>query len=573
MTTDGMSGADTVSVNDPNGETAGKADAQRLPESLSLALAVYQTPSQFAELLHGKADLPDDIGLLLRLAGGAPLPEDIVLPPFSAPEDVRPAAQFFIEQILLAHDANHYRVLGTRPTASPEELKINHRLLMRLYHPDRHVLEGLDTDRQASHAARINLAYTNLHSPAARSAYDLSLRQAQQARQTITPAAPLRATRRRHSTTPAAPLLPPWAARHLPQLVLAGFALLAVAAVGLVYLNRTPSGAIGAGDDFAQQPAAVIADASKPAQAQHHDNQQIEYLKQLATTGQTMPMPDAPALTTPTRLVSNAETAAAADETPTQTTKTANTLRDAADTATMKATTTLREVNTATTLAVAAVAIPAATPVAAPVATRNAASVATTPAPTASTRPATPVSAPAQPTVPAAATGQSPPAPHQPTRPAVAPPMSSPSPASLPATAPMATVATVPPPGAAAAAADDGTENLGGLLDALSILYEKGDLEAFLALFDENARIENGGKAHIRNDYDNLFRDTHARKLTIYNMNWVKDGSTYRGQGSFQARVLSRNSSTPRIYNGTITLEVVRNSSAFLIRGMYHKMG
>lgn len=169
------------------------------------------------------------------------------------------------------------------------------------------------------------------------------------------------------------------------------------------------------------------------------------------------------------------------------------------------------------------------------------------------------------------------PAPVVSTAPIVAPPAAARA-ETPPAPAPIVVANATPAPTSAPEAPptiDNRQESLDTLLAAFTLLYEKGDLEAFLALFDENARAENGGKTRIRNDYDNLFRTTAARKLYIYDMNWVQDGDIYRGQGGFQAKVRPKGAANQRIYDGTITLEVLKRPApaSLLIRKISHKTG
>ena len=104
----------------------------------------------------------------------------------------------------------------------------------------------------------------------------------------------------------------------------------------------------------------------------------------------------------------------------------------------------------------------------------------------------------------------------------------------------------------------------------LSALYRRGDLEGFLALFDENAHIEGGGKARIRTDYDALFRGTRARELRIADLQWVRDGEVFRGEGSFQARVVRQGEDTERTYQGVIRLEAIAGNGTARLRGMFH---
>lgn len=135
----------------------------------------------------------------------------------------------------------------------------------------------------------------------------------------------------------------------------------------------------------------------------------------------------------------------------------------------------------------------------------------------------------------------------------------------------IANPATSAPPSAAAPAQDNSHDALSALVSHLTTLYERGDLEGFLALFDEDARAELGGKERIRSDYEKLFRTSEARKLNIYDLNWVKEGDRFRGKGSFQASVMRKGESAAHLYNGTITLEVSGRNEAPLILGIFHK--
>src|SRR5512147_2730773 len=113
-------------------------DAGRNPGAAgiaALALAFHRAPAQYPDLLHGRAPLPSGIAALLKLAGGSE--PDSAAAALAPADALRAAAHFFIEQVLLHHDSSHYRVLGLEPGASSEQIKEHHRLLMRVFHPDR----------------------------------------------------------------------------------------------------------------------------------------------------------------------------------------------------------------------------------------------------------------------------------------------------------------------------------------------------------------------------------------------------------------------------------------------------
>jgi hypothetical protein len=136
------------------------------------------------------------------------------------------------------------------------------------------------------------------------------------------------------------------------------------------------------------------------------------------------------------------------------------------------------------------------------------------------------------------------------------------------------TPATTPPPAAETPAPPPpktiGLEDLSALVTQLSARYERGDLEGFLALFDEAARIETGDKARIRSDYDELFRTTDMRQLRISDMKWVTDGALLRGKGNFQGKVVRKGEDVVRSYTGTIRLDAVPAGGTVRLRGMLH---
>lgn len=467
-------------------------------DAVAVALAFYQAPARHHDLLHGHAPLPAGVDRLLRLAGGAAPGEAGAAP---HPDELAAAARFFVEQVLLAHDADHYRLLGVNRDADLEQIKEHHRLLMRMFHPDRD--NGIEPEVKAAHASRINLAYNALRQAGNRSAYDTQLRQA---RKPAMAAPAARAAYRRMAPQPAglAPRMPPVVARNLPQFVLGGIALIAVVAVAAVYLDRPPEGAIGweAGDRAARaaapEPGPRLAAAQSPATA--------------------LPAPPA----------------------------------------------------TSTHPAAAREAPPALAP-ASPVAVKPALAA-----------PLAPKPALAAPPKPAPATSTAQPAPAPPTRLAQAERNRTEAAAqSAPASAPVAPAAAPPAEAVAAAAvaapqpapappAGLSETDLAKLVARFSERYASGDLESFMALFDDAARSEAGGKGQIRSDYENLFRNSQQRSIVIWGMDWRQSGDQARGEGSFQARVLRSGESAPRTYTGKISIEAVWRGNTALIRSFNH---
>jgi hypothetical protein len=134
--------------------------------ALRLALDLLQEP--WGVRLVRQRALPEGVVLLLNVAAGDEASEVAAADASGKPrETVKQAASFFIEQILLAPDADCYRVLGASPSATSTELRRNMALLMRWLHPDI-AREG----DQSVFAARIAEAWSKLKTPERRAAYD-----------------------------------------------------------------------------------------------------------------------------------------------------------------------------------------------------------------------------------------------------------------------------------------------------------------------------------------------------------------------------------------------------------------
>lgn len=134
--------------------------------ALSLALELLYVPWRVR--LVREQPLPEGVPLLLRVAAGDAASEETAARAAGRPpEVVRQAATFFIEQVLLAPDADSYRVLGAGPSATAGELRTNMALLMKWLHPD-----TAHDGEQSVFAQRIATAWNNLKTPDRRAAYD-----------------------------------------------------------------------------------------------------------------------------------------------------------------------------------------------------------------------------------------------------------------------------------------------------------------------------------------------------------------------------------------------------------------
>jgi hypothetical protein len=502
---------------------------------VALALAFHRAPTQHADLLHGRTPLPPGVDILLKLAGGsAPDPAYAAL---ASPDELKAAAMFFVEQVLFHHDVSHYRVLGVEPGASLDQIKEHHRLLMRVFHPDR---DNRADDWKGAFATRINLAYSNLRDPDARQRHDAELKQAAR------PGSPSRAARRATSMhRPAARVsrasgLPPIVMRHLPQWVLAATALVAFGVVGTVYLDNPPAHTVTA--EFPIPPAAPMREtAAELAPA-------VETIIAAPETTALPPAPDA----LPQQPASIAALAPMATPMPASDPK------------------------------------PAPALVRTPPRTRTPVQVATrpvlykTPAPPArvtASRPA-PATTP-QPAMGRAAQGVANIAP----APFLAQPGDEPALkkladiAPVPNPQPEAVVVAVPPgpaqpaPRTADVAARPAQADPNTTLSQFKSSYERGDTQAFMSLFDEVAIGSAGGKSQIRRRHDSLFRTTDLRHIAIDGMAWSQEGDWIRGEGRYRKTQMPKGELKLQTETGIIRIELLRNGGRALIMGLDYQPG
>ena len=207
-----------------------------------LALACYRTPLAYQNRMSLAAPLPRDMNRLLWLANGSPETlGDAVRQTGSKADELRDAARFLIQQLCFARGASHYRVLGLEPDATVEQIKEHHRLLIRLFHPDR---AGGGESWTEHFASRVNEAWTVLSRAQPRAVYDAG-RSPSPSRVAVPvavdstvsfPTRPIHVPRPRKSIFLRVRNLAP--RRWIPALVLGGFALAAMLAVWGVYETR-----------------------------------------------------------------------------------------------------------------------------------------------------------------------------------------------------------------------------------------------------------------------------------------------------------------------------------------------
>lgn len=133
--------------------------------ALKAAIDLLRVPSRVRRF-RGQP-LPDGVILLLRVAAGDRQAEGEAITLTGRPlAAIREAAAFFVEQILLSPDADSYRRLGTRSSATNAELRQHMVLLLKGLHPD--ITAG---DRSLL-TRRVTAAWDQLKTAERRAAYD-----------------------------------------------------------------------------------------------------------------------------------------------------------------------------------------------------------------------------------------------------------------------------------------------------------------------------------------------------------------------------------------------------------------
>ncbi len=603
-----------------------------LPEQ---ALAFYRCPTDYPELRNPRRALRGDALPILQLALGAEPVSVGAAPGIAEANEWQEAARFFIEQVLLAPGADYYRVNGLPRGAGENDIRDNHRLLMRLLHPDR---SNLDADWQAAAAARANQAYATLRDPLTRAAYDQEIalerlartREEEPGAEPAAPpprAAPARAPKSANYGWPDAEPLPTRRWRFVPQLVLGAVLGVAVSWVGWLWLEQKQREATLAGFDttalFAPprgaaapqtDPQEVVPVAKAPdAVAPVAPVEPVGQEAQVAQVAQEAPKPAlqmAPALVvppkqepapTPAPVIKVPEPppvpmAAPVPPPPAPVAK-APEPPPAPKAAPIPPPAPVAKAPEPPPAPVARAPEPPPVPKAAPTPPPSAPAIVMRTEPLPVQRPIPPVVQTPAPAV-VRAPPPEPPRPPQPVAPppspapalVLRPPEPPPPPPPLPPPVAIATpnitpvivTAPTPPPtpastpapvAAAAPAPDPRAPDPATVIPQLTQRYAGGDLDGFMALFDSAARNETGGRAKIRSDYADLFSSTARRNLSVSGVSWVERNGVWNGDGRFQVTVQRRDESVVRRYSGTIRLEVVTaDGSRPVIRGIFHNV-
>ena len=174
-------------------------------------------------------------------------------------EDVRHAAEFYVQQILFSPDSDHYRVLGVDPDDAEAKIKLHYRLLVRWLHPDRNA-----SDWEVVFSERINRAWHALRTPERRRQYDEQLVSERALNTNFVPSREVKPAQWRENKTDARFM----SARTIKRLPLAVFSLLGIGALlALLWFSQMQPNLQPppiASNDFRPAPMAEVPLAAVP---------------------------------------------------------------------------------------------------------------------------------------------------------------------------------------------------------------------------------------------------------------------------------------------------------------------
>jgi CheY-like chemotaxis protein len=144
----------------------------------------------------------------------------------------------------------------------------------------------------------------------------------------------------------------------------------------------------------------------------------------------------------------------------------------------------------------------------------------------------------------------------------------------LPGMAPDSVVALAQPPRAISDPATNAQltqTELTNLIHRFVFVYQAGDLQQFLSLFDDSVRTnDRTSKAGLRADYEDLFHNTSMRQMTLDDITWDIRDQTAEGAANFEVRVRRVNDNQVRVYHGSLTFRVEKIGGRPRIVRMYH---
>ena len=112
---------------------------------------------------------------------------------------------------------------------------------------------------------------------------------------------------------------------------------------------------------------------------------------------------------------------------------------------------------------------------------------------------------------------------------------------------------------------------LAGVTKRYEFGYEAGEIEQFLRLFDDDVRTNDRySKDGLREDYEELFKTTDMRVMSLKNVTWEARDNHADGWGNFEVRVRKAGEQEIKEYKGSLTFYVEKIDGRVRIKRLYH---
>jgi curved DNA-binding protein CbpA len=492
---------------------------------IATVLSCYRAPALHNEALRGDAPVPADIALLFRLAGGGD-PSELGLQGASEldQETLQKAARFYIEQTLFRRDADHYRLLGLNPGAEDAQIKEHHRLLMRLFHPDR---SPETDDWKDNYVNRINHAYNALRDDHTRSRYDADLAAGRVgiAIDRVSHLSPV-VTGYRHGRGGAYPQPPKRSSRRIPMYVMSVIALLALLFVGSVYIENRPvpkTSSLQLADTVQSDAGSLVKSHTASASARRDEIPMSPELE--AKLDDLLAMDQA-------ARASRERYAKSEAVSPASRVRSRNTETSVRTAEKPPGNTTVPRSSEPAVASVLPVQVTAPAVIPAPQAV-SAANVPNSLRMTDGLKPGASASEPA---------------------------------ASQPSPVPRSRQDEMTAVGIQAYELDK-------LLFRYVLFYERGDITGFMSLFEEGARANPGGKAKIRQEYERFFKNSQLRNLDFGPANWKVGADSSTAKIPYRVTIRSKGDSENKVFSGVLFFEATKRGNDLLISALFDSSG
>lgn len=101
--------------------------------------------------------------------------------------------------------------------------------------------------------------------------------------------------------------------------------------------------------------------------------------------------------------------------------------------------------------------------------------------------------------------------------------------------------------------------------------YERGDIKAFMQLFAENVDSdEDEGRVGIQKAYTRFFANSQNRSIVLKDVNWKREPELVVGDVDYRASSVRLGQTESQLGQGALRFEVVKSNSKVNIVGFYH---